>query len=608
MSTPESLVTPTAPDAAANDAESPLSVVRHSLISIKDMTLPQRAILAVGAIAILLGAILLLTSSPGQAIIDVNQTSEGQITFLPTLTFIVITPLTICALIFALAGGMASPWYIRLPLVLGVCLTLAPYPIITLTTLLSGGGATGVIDTLVELAAAGQLLIVAALAIWALAAPALRRDADDPHVAWPAWTFWIAAALTLVYFALDSFWLVVALIARLPTEKFFTYDIGTLLTALAILLGIVISWAATSLTEWGKLVSDALSSAADRIPWGLWALNTLVAVATIGIVFARGRLFEWGSLAGAAIFAGIALLLGRVARISPEWAADTPVIAVIAGAAVLYVLVQGVAAVGLAVLTALGYPDSAATDWAANGIALPQIGGAIVTALAGGGLLVWARARRPRVAAVGLYLALVGLILIPALLPQALQALGVTPPDIWSLPGLETVCALGALAISALFLARPTSRPALRATLSATVALIIGLLGVNLLLNVILPGIDALGARSTALLAALFIVGGAWDLATSGADITNGASRRFPRSVRLLLYLAYTMIAAVILVYATLQTSGTGQPAPQYLNDSELVPVALIALGIPAVLHTYLLRVGRSGGWLSAGRANQPAS
>jgi hypothetical protein len=91
-----------------------------------------------------------------------------------------------------------------------------------------------------------------------------------------------------------------------------------------------------------------------------------------------------------------------------------------------------------------------------------------------------------------------------------------------------------------------------------------------------------------------------WSLILSGQQVTNVQGRIFPRHARMLLYLGYTIIMSSALLYLTsLREQGSGAFIATSFESSTWPLLGLLFLGIPTVIVSFVLGLGR---WLG-GRA-----
>lgn len=229
----------------------------------------------------------------------------------------------------------------------------------------------------------------------------------------------------------------------------------------------------------------------------------------------------------------------------------------------------------------------------------------VTLALLIGVALLWRARRRRRVtlSVAGVFAICFALFLLGATLPQTLSLLGLPQRATWflglSLPALRLDAALATLIIVGALLAR-------RSLLTARSQ---GLLGALFAFNVGLLLVSAMGSLyDWAIVASLHsthnpfgviealvvLVALGWDVAMSGEQITNVDGRRFPRSVRLLLYMGYIMFVATLALFFASQTYAYVQATVDSSFESESYPRSgLFTLGVPLVAAGFALALAR---------------
>jgi hypothetical protein len=291
------------------------------------------------------------------------------------------------------------------------------------------------------------------------------------------------------------------------------------------------------------------------------------------------------------LIAGLGWCLFWVARLRPPWPTALPITAPPAGAVLLFSVFSLAALGGVVISQSIGQPLRApAEDAFQTMLALLCV---IVAGVAGALLVSRGRARaHSATALVGIYLCLVGLIALSLELPAFMGLLGVTwfPGSLLSVSVVQVLAGVVAVLSAVWYVARRWAGKDALAPLAASVILLAGIEAVAGLTNVVLPGLATLGDYSLVATTILFLLGVSWDVWTSG-DTTNGNSRAFPRSIRLLLYFGYTVFAASTLLYTSAERIvPTGKPLVANVPTGEL---GLVALGLPFVALEYALRLGR---------------
>jgi hypothetical protein len=221
-------------------------------------------------------------------------------------------------------------------------------------------------------------------------------------------------------------------------------------------------------------------------------------------------------------------------------------------------------------------------------------------------LLVRGRALgQSRVLASGVYLLYLWILFGPSNVITALQAVGlsVAALPIIQYSTIRLVAAVLGVAVMALVALR---RRRLADPASPLVGALLALAGFEAI-NLLLRASAAISsANTTAVGIGLFFFGTVlWDVLTSGADITNGASAAFPRDARVLLYLGYNVVGAALLLFVT-----TAQRTERLAFDLGVIQNTVVSggalyLGIPLVVLGALLRLGA---WRFQERRAQAAS
>lgn len=123
---------------------------------------------------------------------------------------------------------------------------------------------------------------------------------------------------------------------------------------------------------------------------------------------------------------------------------------------------------------------------------------------------------------------------------------------------------------------------------------------------------DALALLQALLL--LMAIG--WDVATSGAAVTNGHGPRAPRHARVMIYLSYSLVAASAIAFKALLPSATESIVTMLVGNGldAWVEAGLNALGAPLLISYFVFgtlrwrrRFGRERGGEGRTRAPEPA-
>ncbi len=402
---------------------------------------------------------------------------------------------------------------------------------------------------------------------------------------------------SLIYYGLDLvIWRAYAS-AGFPGQgsALFLSSIGFQSYLLPTFLLLLVYWSSTDLLEWSEIIAKSIVTATRRVRMPR-LLIIVTALAAVGMLINEVRINGWEILLGTALIVVLIALVAivvRFAQIRSDWPARIPPLALLLGSIVLYlqfaVIYEVIGPLPVARGLALGVLEPFFLL-----MAVPVLLVALTT-----GLVLVARGRlgKPNQGAVGLFLVMVTLLTLTTSLPAILNAAGFPVAFLQRplslLGGLKFLAAGGALVwISYLLVCRRPLREA-ASTLSGIFLLLAGLQAIDWL-DDLANGISALGARSTVLLAGLFVLTALWDLVTSGDQVTNKDSPAFPREGRILLYVGSTLVATSLLLYiGSLRAQTTGAPAPDYFSSDSDAFLGLVLLGIPMVVLTFLLSVGR---------------
>jgi hypothetical protein len=99
--------------------------------------------------------------------------------------------------------------------------------------------------------------------------------------------------------------------------------------------------------------------------------------------------------------------------------------------------------------------------------------------------------------------------------------------------------------------------------------------------------------RVSGLAALVFIGAFLWDLLTSGRA-TNASSKRFPRHVRVYLYLGYTLLLTTVVVALAAISFNSAETAKTFeegFNQQLYAHYGLVTLGVATLFATFILRV-----------------
>ncbi len=571
----------------------PIDVFRERRLVLKNVSLPLRIIVSITIAQMAVVALLLLTQNVPQP-----QVSSGVFDFaggryvVPLVIFLMMNISLAVGYWFVLAGALRVRWLVGLPIVAAVIGVLAYVPF---SWIQSG---VGVWEDWT------QLGVLALLGVWALWITTLRWRARPKTAGnqakvppWHGWSFVGVLALLLAYYALEFVvWGTYVHAGRASTGTgFLLDDLGTQAVMLSTLLILIFLLGSTDLLEWGEIAAGSIARAAKRAgpPWSLFILTLLAALAMIVNVLRLDGSGVILALVVVAVLAGVVAFLVRLAPICERWSDTIRSQAVLLGAIFIYIYltllsnVTGTIGESWGLLIQFFFPFFA--------LVITPIGLAVLTS--GLFLLVSGWISKPKQKAIGLFLVMVVLLLLIAGVPAFLSAAGL--PAVFPLQhlqnGLQLFAALGVLVWVIRLL---VSKQMAEATepLANAFLLLAGLQTVTWVQD-LLNGISALGARSTLLLALLFLLTGFWGLITAGEQLqltdTPADTPLYPREGRILLYVGSTLVANAMLLYlGSLRVVTTGAPAPASLVGDAFSPLGLSVLGSLLVVLAFLLRVG----------------
>ena len=597
------------------EEEGPVAIFRKRRIAFKTLSRPLQVLLLLTLVQIGVVALLLATQKLLQSQVSSGVIAEGQHFVVPLAAFIVLAVSLTAATWFALAGALRVHWGMRFLVIALITWTLANSPLTSLTTIAGLRGEPFVTEARVYWA---QLALLALIWVGAAGISLLRWYARRKGAVlasdsrpWHGWLFGLAVVPILLYYALDLVIWRANVIAGFPGEgsALFLYDIGSQSLLLPSFLLLLVYWYSTDLLEWGEIIAKSVVTAMQSVRMPR-LLATVTVLAAVAMLVNELRLHGWSIFLGLALLTVTIVLVAlvvRFARIRSDWPARIPPLALLLGATVLYLQFSVTSEVIDPIATAHGLALGVFGSLYLL-MAVPVLPVALTT-----GLVLVARGRlgRPNQGAIGLFLVMVTLLDLTTSLYAILDAAGL-PVGILRQPysilgSLIFFAAGGTLVwIGSLLVRRRPLREASK-ELSGVFLLLAGLQAIGWL-NDLANGITALGARSTVLLAGLFVLTTLWDLVTSGEQVTNTDSPAFPREGRMLLYLGYTLVATSLFLYiGSLRAQTSGTPAPDYFSSDADAFLGLFLLGAPMVVLTFLLSVGRRIPRLAGAAVPQPA-
>jgi hypothetical protein len=460
----------------------------------------------------------------------------------------------------------------------------------------------------------GQLAVLTALLLWAIGRKLIARRADGAESGWPVYIG--ACGALIVYYGLEfGIWLAFAGAGEAGAGA------GTLLhgisaEVLLLPLALVLPILAFS-TEWvnraQRIVRHAVFfrdgrrgklSFAGPMPFAV----ALVAVTLLGYELWHATPGLLGGLVAVAVIAAITARLVRFARIDWDWPLDVSAGWVFAAAA--FYFVDALLLVDLNPFSP-GH-SSLVVNTVAALLPVPIALAGLTVALL---LVIKGRAGRPDLGVGGLLLAIVGLVMLAASYPAALDAAGLSTPQPSDFLGaVDIVVAVAALAWLAVMWKRGqwgTQTVRLRNTL----VLLIGLWTVRGGYG-LLRLIARIPPQYTVLLAALFLLPSLWVylLPTAQRRLAKPLRKHAPGLGKLvgvldgsekaeqsaddpqaraaaLMKTGYFLIVTCMIVYlGTFREPASGAVLPSFLQGDLTASGGLLLLGPPVVVLAFVLR------------------
>lgn len=542
----------------------PTHHLRSKLISFVSMAVPLR-VLAVVALAqiVLTAALIAAEGLPLPAITVVEQ--EGHPVEMAAPAFVACAASLILAWTYVLAGALHAHGAVRAAVVLvylvAMYVLLLPVPPIWALLALATIGVT--------------------VGLWVRDRWVDRRTPERHHRhQLKLSTLCACGVLTALFFVAAAF-------TGRVDALLLTTSVALQLSVLTFLLTPMLLLTGADFAEWGEVLGGWVGRAAGRssAPWLLAAATVVVAAGELAwLVVTRGALeLARGAILPAAGILAIALLGWLAVRRGAEPRLRLWPIA--AGAVLTNVLLLVIAAV--AVLAGGGAHDPLPF---AIGLAAPWVavlGLAVALALVGG-----------RWGSPAIYLGGVALVFLLSALDGVVRTLAHLDHPYVPVPplgegGVQAVVALGALGLAGwLALRRRLGAAASAGLLRLALGLLIGLQVLALIFGAFDVAIEQSGHFSVAQ-ALLLLCALLWDVAMSGALITNVHGRHFPRHTRVLLYLGYVMLVATAMLYYTTQhVAGTGAPVESLFESERYPQLGVLLLGIPLLGTLFIVNLG----------------
>jgi hypothetical protein len=581
----------------------------------------------------IIAALLLATQFAPQPHVSSGVAAQGGLSYGVPLAGFVVMVVSLAAGYWMLAVGALYPRaHVRISVIVLIVGLLAIQPVSTLAGREAGGP-----YSLGKWLSIGQLGVLAALLLWAGRRKLTSRPSDGEIGSRPV--FIGAFAALLLYYGLEfGIWLAFVQAGQAGAGAgilLHSISAEVLLLPLALVLPIL-----AFSTDWVNRAQRIVRHAAffregqrGRLSFArpMPYVVALIAVTLLGYEIWRATLGLLGGLVVIVVIAAITAGLVRFARIDWDWPLDVSSGWVFAAAA--FYFVDALLLVDLNPFSP-GRPSLIVNTVAAL-LPVPIALGGLTLALV---LIIKGRAGRPELGVGGLLLAIVGLVILAASYPAALDAAGLPVPqpadflgavDIWA-----AVAALGWLALTWVHGEWGTHTVRLRNTLVLLLGLWTARGGYSLLRLV-----ARIPSQYTVLLAALFLLPSLWvsllpaaqrRLAKplrhyapglgklvgvlDGGEKQDGSADNPLASAVQLMKTGYFFIVTCMIVYlGTFREPASGALLPSFLTGDLTASGGLLLLGPPVVVLAFVLRLwhrrprraDRTG---SAGTAEGPAS
>jgi hypothetical protein len=576
-----------------------IEIFRERRIDLKDRRLSSSLrllIYAAFAQTVIVALLLLSGLKVSQPSVSSGVQDQAGGTFLvPTAVFIVMAVSVAAGYCLVLAGAFRVRAAAGLPIITATTITLAVVPI----SKLHAGTAIEPHEWLRW----AQLGVLALLWVWALRRLASgqwvvggeaehQSSGERKHGAVLAGVLAVVAAYYVLEFVVWGSYAQANQTAR--GTGFLLDDLSFQAVLLPVFLTLVVLLGSTDLLGWGELIVARVPAwTAHSRSWIFLILTPLTAC----LVIANALRVNPGEalpevLAGAAL-AGIVGLLVRWGTGYTGWSDDLRGKLVFVGAIVVFIYTTVFSSITEELATAAGLSSLADTElyWL---ISTP-----VLLALLTVGLFLVARGRvgQRETGATGLFLAMVGMLILIAELPEFAslrsRTLPVSTP--WQhfslLRGIQLAAGIGALAWIGWLHAHKRLRKNAVGPLPGIFLLLVGLELVTLIID-LLKGIENLGNHSAFALAGLFLLIAFWGLITAGDQLNaKEATAHYPQDGRVMLFVGYTLIANATLVYlGTLRAPVTGTGPPPSLTSDYVSPAGLGILGTALVVMAFVMR------------------
>jgi len=509
--------------------------------------------------------------------------------------FIVVAASVAIGYCLVLAGALRVRAAVGLPIIAATTITLAVVPISTL----HAGAAIEPNEWLRW----GQLGVLAFLWLWVLWRLAAQRWAGSERAAHQSSgghkhraLFVGVLAVVVVYYALEfMIWGSYAQAHQTARGTgFLLDDLGFQAVLLPVFLTLVVLLGSTDLLGWGELIAARVPARA--MPSHSWIFLVLTPLAACLVIVTAVRSHPGEALPElwvGAVLAGIAALLVRSGTGYAGWSDDVRAKLVFAGAIGVFVYTTVFSSIAGELAAAVGLRSLVGNElyWL---ISVP-----VLLALLTVGLFLLARGQTGRLKAgpTGLFLAMIGMLILIVELPEFLSLRsrklpGAIPWQHFSLlSGIQLVAGIGALVWVGWLLAGGRLRKKDVGPLPRIFLLLVGLELVTLIID-LLNGIEKLGNHSALTLSGFFLLTVLWGLITAGDQLNaKAASAHYPRDGRIMLFVGYILIANATLLYlGTLRAPVTGTGPPSSLTADYVSPAGLGILGTALVVMAFIMR------------------
>jgi len=576
-----------------------IEIFQHRRIDLKDPRLSSSLrllIYAAFAQTVIVALLLLGGLKVSQPSVSSGVQDQARGTFLvPTAVFVVMAISVAAGYCLVLAGALRVRLAAGLPIVAATTITLAVEPIAKLHA-----GAAIEPHEWLRWAQLGVLVLLWAWVLWRLAARQWaggvgaehQSSSERKHGAVLVGVLAVVVAYYVLEFAVWASYTSAGQTAR--GTGFLLDDLSFQAVLLPVFLTLVVLLGSTDLLDWGELI-------VARVPvWVtpsyLWIFLILTPLTACLVIANALRIHPGEALPELLVGTALAGIVGQLVRLGTGytgWSDELRGKLVFVGAIVvfLYTTVFSSITGELAVAAGLSSLVDSELYWL---ISTP-----VLLALLTVGLFLVARGQvgKRKTGATGLFLALVGMLILIVELPEFLSLRSRTLPGVipWQhfslLSGIQLAAGIGALVwIGWLRAHKRLSKNAV-GPLPSIFLLLVGLELVTLIID-LLKGIENLGNHSAFALAGLFLLTVFWGLITSGDQLNaKAASAHYPRDGRIMLFVGYTLIANATLVYlGTLRASVTGTGPPDSLTSDYVSPTGLGTLGTALVVMAFVMR------------------